>query len=77
MATPNPSAMHAESKIGAIRLVGGKNRSQGRLEVAVGGLFGSVCAGDFGKEEAQVRARRHCKCTGHLLIKSYTCPRTS
>jgi len=57
--TPRPFTCqcHAEPKIGALRLVGGRTRSQGRLEVALNGRFGSVCSLGFGEDEAQVRER--------------------
>ena len=46
------------AKEGAVRLVGGMNALEGRVEVYVDGLWGTVCDDGFGLEEALVVCRQ-------------------
>lgn len=39
---------------GEVRLVGGCDGSEGRVEVCVYGLWGTVCASSWGNDEAEV-----------------------
>ena len=43
---------------GDIRLMGGSNEYQGRVEVCNDGEWGTVCDDDFGTEEAKVVCRQ-------------------
>ena len=42
----------------AVRLVGGQNKFEGRVEVCRGGQWKTVCNGEWGDKEAQVVCRQ-------------------
>ena len=43
---------------GDIRLVGGRNATEGRLEFCYGGVWGTVCRDQWGTPDAQVACRQ-------------------
>ena len=51
-----------------LRLVGGERETEGRVEICVGGFWGTVCDSGFGREEAIVVCRQlNMKSLGILL----------
>ena len=46
--------MHADCVDGELRLVGGANSSQGRVEVCLNRVWGTVCDDSFGSADAAV-----------------------
>lgn len=43
---------------GSVRLQGGRSKLDGRVEVYLGGVWGSVCSNDWGDEDAAVVCRQ-------------------
>lgn len=43
---------------GSVRLQGGRSKLDGRVEVYLGGVWGSVCSDDWGDEDAAVACRQ-------------------
>lgn len=43
---------------GSVRLQGGRSKLDGRVEVYLGGVWGSVCGDDWGDEDAAVACRQ-------------------
>ena len=43
---------------GAIRLVGGRDRSEGRVEICFGSIWGTVCDNGWGANDAAVVCRQ-------------------
>lgn len=52
-AVPNPSCEH-----GDIRLVGGTTQYEGRVEICLGGTWGTVCDDDWDPTDASVVCRQ-------------------
>ena len=48
----------SECSSGDLRLVGGQRESEGRVEICIGGFWGTVCDSGFGREEAIVLCRQ-------------------
>uniref|UniRef100_A0A3B5AAV9 Neurotrypsin n=1 Tax=Stegastes partitus TaxID=144197 RepID=A0A3B5AAV9_9TELE len=58
---------YCDCKQGSVRLQGGRSKLDGRVEVYLGGAWGSVCSDDWGDEDAAVGARAFGCCTGSLI----------
>lgn len=43
---------------GSVRLQGGRSKLDGRVEVYLGGVWGSICSDDWGDEDAAVACRQ-------------------
>lgn len=43
---------------GSVRLQGGRSKLDGRVEVYLGGVWGSVCSDDWGDKDAEVVCRQ-------------------
>lgn len=54
-----------------IRLTGGKNNSQGRVELNYDGTWGSICDYQFDTEEARVICQQMGFIDGHAFKNSY------
>ena len=52
------STLYANCTDGELRLVGGANSSEGRVEICINRAWGSVCDQGFTKEEAMVVCRQ-------------------
>ena len=50
----DPSLTFSNCSYGDLRLVGGADPSEGRLEVCINNAWGSVCDGQFDDEDAEV-----------------------
>ena len=50
--------MNAACTSGSIRLVGGSNQLEGRVEICVSGSWGTVCDDSWGTPDAQVVCRQ-------------------
>uniref|UniRef100_A0A8C7X4N0 Neurotrypsin n=1 Tax=Oryzias sinensis TaxID=183150 RepID=A0A8C7X4N0_9TELE len=49
---------YCDCKQGSVRLQGGRSKLDGRVEVYLGGVWGSVCSNDWGDEDAAVVCRQ-------------------
>ena len=62
----------AQCDNGSIRLTGGPNRFEGRVEVCVNGSWGQVCAMQWTRDDAQVVCRQLGQSTNNReLLPSY------
>ena len=61
----------ADAPSGELRLVGGSDFNQGRLEVLVSGLWGTICDDNFGEENAKVACQQLGLPTGYVEAKSF------
>ncbi len=52
------SIIHKGCRDGFIRLAGGRNSLEGRVEVCYDGVWGTVCNNHWGIEEASVACRQ-------------------
>lgn len=43
---------------GSVRLQGGRSKLDGRVEIYLGGVWGSVCSNEWGDEDAAVACRQ-------------------
>ena len=55
---PNPHNPAACETLGDVRLVGGSNFTEGRVEVCYNNTWGTVCDNGFGVEDATVVCRQ-------------------
>ena len=55
---PDVSTPYANCTNGELRLVGGANESEGRVEICINNAWGAVCDSGFTKEEAKVVCRQ-------------------
>lgn len=44
--------------INTVRLIGGRSATEGRIEMYIGGQWGTVCDDDWGREDAEVVCRQ-------------------
>ena len=61
LSTPPPTHLplhHPPLPPGSVRLQGGRSKLEGRVEVYLGGVWGSVCGDDWGDEDATVVCRQ-------------------
>ena len=55
---PDVSTHFANCTDGNLRLLGGANESEGRVEICINNAWGAVCDSGFTKEEAKVVCRQ-------------------
>ena len=55
---PDESTHFANCSDGELRLVGGTNESEGRVEICINNAWGAICDSGFTKEEAKVVCRQ-------------------